>query len=78
MHRTQLLLEEWQYEALRGRAEREGRSLSALVREILHASLTMAEPVPGRRLGTIEGIGEDAASYGAEHDVHLYAGSKAR
>ncbi len=32
MHRTELLLEDWQYEALRGRAEREGRSLSALVR----------------------------------------------
>ena len=76
MHRTQLLLEEWQYEALRGRAEREGRSLSALVREILGASLSSPERTPRRRLGTIEGIGEDAGSYGEEHDRHLYTGEK--
>ena len=73
MHRTQLLLEEWQYEALRGRAEREGRSLSALVREILRVSLSLPDATPRERLGTIEGIGEDAGSYGEEHDRHLYS-----
>ena len=73
MHRTQLLLEEWQYEALRGRAEREGRSLSALVREILRVSLSLPDSTPRERLGTIEGIGEDAGSYGEEHDRHLYS-----
>lgn len=76
MHRTQLLLEEWQYEALRGRAEREGRSLSALVREILRVSLALPASAPRERLGTIEGIGEDADSYGEEHDRHLYSAVK--
>ena len=76
MHRTQLLLEEWQYEALRSRAEREGCSLSALIREILSASLSSPGRTPRTRLATIEGIGEDAGSYGEEHDKHLYTGEK--
>lgn len=78
MHRTQLLLEEWQYEALRARAEREGRSLSALIREILHTSLAPSAPTSRSRLGEIEGIGEDADSYGEDHDRRLYGETKER
>lgn len=78
MHRTQLLLEEWQYEALRARAEREGRSLSALIREILRTSLAPSAPTSPSRLGEIEGIGEDADSYGEDHDRHLYGETKER
>jgi len=73
MHRTQLLLEDWQYEALRGRAEREGRSLSALVRDILGASLTMSSPAARGGLDAIAGIGEDALAHGERHDQYLYA-----
>jgi plasmid stability protein len=71
MHRTQLILEDWQYQALRARAEQEGRSLSDLVREILRDALT--EP-PRRkdRLSGIEGVGEDQTTYGREHDRFLY------
>ncbi len=76
MHRTQLLLEEWQYEALRARAAREGRSLSALVREILRVSLAPSASTSRSRLGEIEGIGEDADSYGEDHDRHLYGETK--
>lgn len=77
MHRTQLLLEEWQYEALRTRAEREGRSLSALVREILRISLASPPPDYRRgRLAEIEGIGEDKATYGEDHDHYLYGDTK--
>jgi len=73
MHRTQLLLESWQYEALRTRAQQEGRSISDLVREIITRAL---EPTAGsNRLSEIEGIGEDAAAYGRDHDRFLY-GSK--
>ena len=64
------MLETWQYEALRTRAEQEGRSISDLVREIVTRAL--APSVGGRRLGEIEGIGEDAAAYGRDHDRFLY------
>ena len=71
MHRTQLLLEEWQYETLRARAEREGRSLSALVRELLQNS--MPQPVTSSgRIDKLEGIGEDTGAYGKDHDRFLY------
>lgn len=46
MHRAQLNLEEWQMEALRTRAEGEGRSVSDLVREAVAEYL--AEPQAGK------------------------------
>jgi len=76
MHRTQLLLEEWQYEALRSRADREGRSISDLLREILKTSLTPSSMTKQGRLGEIKGIGEDAEAYGEDHDRHLYGDLK--
>ena len=76
MHRTQLLLEDWQYEALLARAEREGRSMSDLIREILKASLTPSPRSKLNRLAKIEGIGEDAEAYGEDHDRHLYGDLK--
>ena len=60
MHRTQILLEEWQYEALKSRADRQGKSLSELIRDLVSGCLSsvsvracdsvlLAEPVkPGR------------------------------
>ena len=78
MHRTQLLLEEWQYEALRARADREGRSLSDLIREILSASLAPQSTTRRGRLEAIQGIGEDAEAYGMNHDRHLYGELKDR
>jgi plasmid stability protein len=71
MHRTQIILEDWQYQVLRAQAEQEGRSMSELVREILRAALSQ----PSRRenrLGEIDGVGEDAATYGRDHDQYLY------
>lgn len=69
MHRTQISLEDWQYQVLRARAEQEGRSISDLVREILRTAL-----VSHRKEGLedIEGIGEDASAYGRQHDRFLY------
>ena len=52
MHRTQLLLEEWQHAALKARAEREGRSISDLVREILSEHLSGR----GKGLRLMEGV----------------------
>jgi hypothetical protein len=71
MHRTQLLLEQWQYEALRVRAERRSISLSELVREILTEHLQPAKKKPSG-LYKIEGIGSDGASSAREHDAFLY------
>ena len=68
MHRTQLILDDWQHEALRTRAEREGKSISALVREILADYL---KPRSRRGLERIEGIAEGPADLGREHDRYL-------
>lgn len=75
MHRTQIILEDWQYQVLRARAEQEGRSMSELVREILRAALSQ----PSRkknRLNEMEGVGEDAIAYGRDHDQFLYGKNK--
>jgi len=72
MHRTQLLLDDWQYEALHARAERESRSLSDLLREILREALAAPPSASRRRLEVIEGIGDDAAVGGKDHDRHPY------
>jgi plasmid stability protein len=71
MHRTQIILEDWQYETLRARAQQEGRSLSAVVREILHHALD-GSGRPRGRLRAIEGIAEDRSAYGRTHDRFLY------
>lgn len=73
MHRTQIILEDWQYQALRARAERENRSISDLVRDILRNALAQPPRQKGR-LEEIEGVGEDSASYGRSHDRFLYGG----
>ena len=75
MHRTQLILEDWQYQALRARAEKENRSISDVVRDILRQAL--AQPPRGKgRLEEIEGVGEDPDSYGRAHDRFLYGGDE--
>ena len=73
MHRTQIILEEWQYQTLRARAEQEGRSISELVREILRKAFDRS-PRRKSRLGTIDGVGEDRTAYGRAHDRFLYGG----
>lgn len=72
MHRTQIILVDWQYQALRARAERVGRSISELVREILRNALAQRLPQRKGRLEEIDGVGEGASAYGREHDRFLY------
>lgn len=72
MHRTQLLLETWQYEALKTAAEQQGRSISAVVREILSRHLSARRRGAKRGLADLEGIVEDRAASGREHDRFLY------
>ena len=70
-HRTQILLEGWQHAALKSLAEREGGSISDLVRRILSERL---RPRPSRRKGltAIAGIGRDHRATGRDHDRWLY------
>ncbi len=71
MQRTQIMLEDRQYEALKAQAERQGRSLSELLREMLDASLGKeTSQTPG--LGDIRGIGADRKASGRRHDEFLY------
>ncbi|MFO0965441.1 MAG: hypothetical protein U0793_07625 [Gemmataceae bacterium] len=72
LHRTQICLEDWQYQALKAQSEQSGRSLSDLLREILSKHLKRKS---GRaRLAQIEGFVSDADSSGADHDDILYGG----
>ena len=74
-HRTQILLESWQYERLRARAEKEQCSLSALIRNLLDSALESPPPSPETRqnpLQQLQGIGEDKTGYGRDHDRLLY------
>ena len=70
-HRTQVLLERWQHAALKSLAEREGVSVSDLVRRILSRRL---RPRPSSRKGlaAIAGIGRDRTATGRDHDRWLY------
>ena len=72
MHRTQILLEEWQYDALRSQAERTGTSLSEMIREAV--SLYVARRGKQKRAGLLgfKGVGQDAEVSGRDHDRILY------
>lgn len=72
MHRTQIQLDDWQYDSLKAAAERERKSLATLVREAVTAYL---QPDPGSAragLAAIEGIGDDPGGAGRDHDRLLY------
>lgn len=77
MQRTQILLDDWQYEALKARAQREGRSMSELLRQMLDAHLAKSAPRTPR-LADIRAIGEDRTSRGRNHDRFLYGKSGRR
>ncbi len=70
-HRTQVLLEEWQYGTLKRMAEGEGVSLSGMLRKILTSHLR-PPPSPRRGLQAIAGIGRDSEASGKAHDRWLY------
>ena len=71
MHRTQILLKDRQYERMKALAEREGRSLSSLVRDAVEAFLGRRTKAT-TRLAEITGVGEDPEARGRDHDDVLY------
>jgi hypothetical protein len=75
MHRTQILLEECQHEALRTLAARSGRSVSHLLREAVDLLLkTRRGTAPS--LDNVSGMVSDATFCGEDHDLHLYGTRK--
>ncbi|MBI5242188.1 MAG: hypothetical protein HY922_00735 [Elusimicrobia bacterium] len=78
MHRTQILLEDRQYAALKAWAKRIDKSLSEVIRLAVDRLLG-AEDREKRpsRLGSICGIGRDPGGLsGREHDRFLYGEPK--
>lgn len=73
MHRTQILLREDQYRALKARARREGKSLSELVRLAVAKWLGEESPETASRLADICALGTDPNGPKArDHDSFLY------
>lgn len=72
MQRTQILLDDWQYEALKARASREGLSMSELLRQILDTHLAKPSTKASHELDAIRGIADDTGARGRDHDDHLY------
>ena len=72
MHKTHVVLEDWQYKALQILAEQEHRSISELVREMLTRYLVGNHEIARQRLAAMEGIGADAQASGEDHDDFLY------
>jgi len=75
MHRTNIVLEEWHYRFLKDRADKEGKSMSAVVRELIEAS-TRPDPasVKDDPLFDLVGRYRGGRPDGAEaHDEIVYA-----
>ncbi len=72
MHRTQILLDDRQYEMMKTIAEHEGRSLSSLIRDAVSAFLGRRAKRSPTRLAGIAGIGDDPDARGRDHDDVLY------
>ena len=75
MHRTQVLLEESQYQELRARARRDGKSMGQVIRELLAAGLTATRDdavSTASDLRSLRGMFSKPALHGRDHDRHLY------
>ncbi len=69
MHRTQVILEEKQYEYLKKISEQEKKSISQVLREIIEGYSKKSKIYS---LSSIAGIVEDSEAYGKDHDKWLY------
>lgn len=72
MHRTQILLDDWQYEMMKTLAERRGCSLSSLVRDAVRDFLEGRAGPSSTKLAEIAGAGDDPDCRGRDHDDLLY------
>ncbi|GBC75921.1 hypothetical protein HRbin07_00113 [bacterium HR07] len=74
MKRVNIVLEEWQYQYLKDRAEREGKSISALVRDLVAILTTPPrEGLKSDPIFKIVGIAKGRRRYvSRHHDEILY------
>ena len=62
MHRSQILLEDWQYEELKAKAERQGTSISEIVRDIVSREMKNSSTSVHKQLSQLRGIGSSNIS----------------
>jgi hypothetical protein len=76
MHRTQIMLEEAQYQTLRECARQDGKTMGKLARELIAAGLDRraGKRRRGRRLDDLKGLFREPDVNGRDHDAHLYGG----
>ncbi|WP_287963481.1 ribbon-helix-helix protein, CopG family [Alcanivorax sp.] len=73
MHRTQIQLEERQYRYLKAKARRSGKSISALLRELVDDQIREQDKRGNDSLLEIVGMAEGPAdSTARRHDDYLY------
>lgn len=72
MHRTQVYLGEDQYEMLKTRARREGKTLASVIREILDAHLKGAKPAEDPFDAVIGLAKGDGSAVAENHAEYLY------
>ena len=70
MHRTQVIIEEWQHEYLKNMSEEKGKSISEILRGMITANFE--EGASGETLSALCGLGEDEEGCGRDHDKLLY------
>lgn len=76
-HRTQISLEDWQYQALQEMSKKKKKSLSGLIRDLLTEKFSEAIKAKEDSLLGIIGLGAgDGSSVAREHDKFLYAKRK--
>lgn len=71
-HRTQLILEEWQYDGIRSIAESAGTSISSVVREAVSEYLAERRGAKALSLDDLKGLAHDPGLSGRDHDAALY------
>ncbi len=79
LHRTQVLLEDWQYQYLRQLSSQTNRSVSSILREWVAESIQSRtqEPVSQDPFFDIIGmVGGDGTPVGRHHDRYLYDNDK--
>ena len=72
MKRAQVILEPWQYDTLKARSEKDGRSFSECVREAITLYLGRSPQSDVDPLDAIVGLGNDPAESGRTHDRYVY------
>lgn len=79
-HRTQISLEDWQYQILRDLSRRKRKSLSSIIRDLVTEKFAASKSAQSRdSLWGIVGIATgDGSSVAREHDRHLYGKKKKR